>query len=92
MFQFARVYLACFGVALPMLAVALLRGLDADPLRLWWLEACVFFGGQCVLRRGHPGEPGRWAYRCTPNTALLVSPLLRRTRVGCRSSVAMRTA
>ena len=58
MFQVARVYLICFSVALSMLAVAPLRGLDADPLRLWWLEACVFFGGQCVLRRGHPGEPG----------------------------------
>jgi hypothetical protein len=54
MFQFARVRLACFGVALSMLAVAPLHGLDANPLRLWWprpvcsLAVSVFFGADIL--------------------------------------------
>ena len=48
----------------PMHAVALLRGLDADPLRLWWPR------GLCVLWRlvcsPAPTSWTAWAYRCTP--------------------------
>jgi hypothetical protein len=61
-----------------MLAVAPLHGLDADPLRLWWPEACVFFG--------LPGQPLGLPLHTV--SALLVPPLLPWALDGCRTSVA----
>ena len=51
MVQFARSFLACFGVAWSMLAVVSLRGLDTDPLRLWWLSLCVLWRSVCSPAR-----------------------------------------